>query len=154
MSDESVGIERKNSGQCECGNDAFESIQIKMILNPTFEIVLKLLFKSSKLKPIDTDKSGVSSLESRRQHCAQSVLSGFISENNSSIVCCATCLTRSVLSIPAMLTPFTTALISSRKSVRNRNGSGELLATRAIRPVISIWQAIMRPFSSSITHLD
>jgi hypothetical protein len=61
VSDECVGIERKNSGQCECGNDAFESIQIKAILNPTFEIVLKLLFKSSKLRPIDTDKSGVSS---------------------------------------------------------------------------------------------
>jgi hypothetical protein len=33
-----------------------------------------------------------------------------------------------------MLTPFTTALISSRKSVRNRKGSGELLAMRAIKP--------------------
>ena len=31
-------------------------------------------------------------------------------------------------------------------------GSGELLATRAIKPVIKIWQAIMRPFSSSIMH--
>jgi hypothetical protein len=49
-----------------------------------------------------------------------------------------------------MLIPFTTALISSRKSVRKRNGSGELLATRAIKPVISSWQAIIRPFNSSI----
>jgi hypothetical protein len=64
----------------------------------------------------------------------QSVLGGFISENNSSTVCCATSRMRSVLSIPAMLTPFTTALISSRKSVSNRKGSGELLATRAIKP--------------------
>src|SRR6266404_5193915 len=51
-----------------------------------------------------------------------------------------------------MLTPLTTALISSRKSVRNRKGSGESFATRAISPVIRIWHAIMRPFSSSILH--
>src|SRR6185295_13969348 len=82
----------------------------------------------------------------------QSVLGGFISENNSSTVDCATWRTRSVLSIPAMLTPFTTALISSRKSVRKRKGSDESLATRAISPVIRIWHAIMRPFSSSILH--
>src|SRR5437879_6336938 len=54
--------------------------------------------------------------------------------------------------MPVMLTPFTTALISSRKSVRNRKGSGESFATRAISPVIRIWHAIMRPFSSSIPH--
>ena len=35
----------------------------------------------------------------------------------------ATCRTRSVLSMPAMLMPFTTALISSRKSLRKRSGS-------------------------------
>jgi hypothetical protein len=29
-----------------------------------------------------------------------------------------------------------------------------LLATRAIRPVINIWQAIMRPFNSSIMHSE
>src|SRR5882757_7746342 len=51
-----------------------------------------------------------------------------------------------------MLTPFTTALISSRKSVRNRSGLGESLATRAINPVTRISQAIIRPFSSSIMH--
>src|SRR5262245_51075279 len=50
-----------------------------------------------------------------------------------------------------MLIPFTTALISSRNSVRNRNGSGLSLATRAIRPVSRIWQAIIFPFNSSIT---
>src|SRR5690349_14193736 len=54
--------------------------------------------------------------------------------------------------MPVMLTPFTTALISSRKSVRKRKGSGDSFATRAISPVIRIWHAIMRPFSSSIMH--
>src|SRR5216684_1963699 len=56
----------------------------------------------------------------RLVNIGQSMLGGFISENNSSTVCCAVRRTRSVLSIPAMLTPFTTALISSRKSVRTQ----------------------------------
>ena len=48
------------------------------------------------------------------------------------------------------VTPFTTARISSRKSVRNRRGSRDSLATRAINPVIRIWHAIIFPFNSSI----
>jgi hypothetical protein len=35
------------------------------------------------------------------------MFSGFIGENNSSTVDCVTCRTRSVLSMPAMLTPLT-----------------------------------------------
>jgi hypothetical protein len=35
-----VGIERKISGQCDCGARMFESIQIKSILIQVIEIVL------------------------------------------------------------------------------------------------------------------
>ncbi|MEY9360236.1 hypothetical protein ABH994_002957 [Bradyrhizobium yuanmingense] len=45
----------------------------------------------------------------------------FISHSNSSTGF-ATARTRSVLSMPAMLAPLTTALISSRKSVRKHKG--------------------------------
>jgi len=41
MSDESVGIERKNWGQCDYGGEMFEYVQIKTILNSEFEIVLR-----------------------------------------------------------------------------------------------------------------
>ena len=41
-------------------------------------------------------------------------------------------------SMPAILMPPTTALISSRKSERKRSGSRDSLATRAISPVIRI----------------
>ncbi|MCA1419124.1 hypothetical protein I6F33_05755 [Bradyrhizobium sp. BRP20] len=54
---------------------------------------------------------------------------GFISHSNSSTVF-ATARTRSVLSMPAMLAPLTTALISSRKSVRKHKGSRCSLVTR------------------------
>src|SRR4051812_20270652 len=53
--------------------------------------------------------------------------------------------------MPAIPTPFTTALISSRNSVRKRRGSRCSLATRAINPVTRIWQASILPFSSSMS---
>jgi hypothetical protein len=84
----------------------------------------------------------------------QSLLGGFISENSSSMVCLAAWRARSLSPLPAMLIPCATALISSRKSERNRKGSEESLATRAIKPAINNWHAIMRPFSSSIIRLS
>lgn len=78
------------------------------------------------------------------------MLGGFISEKSSSTVASAVCRVRFVSKDPEILIPATTALISSRKSVRNDSGSGELLATLAINPAIKIWQAIIRPFNSSI----
>jgi hypothetical protein len=58
----SVGIERKNSGQCDYGNGMFEYIQITTILILGFEIVLKSYLKRSKWKPRNGYKSGLSSL--------------------------------------------------------------------------------------------
>jgi hypothetical protein len=50
------------------------------------------------------------------------------------MICRAVNRTRSVFSIPEMLTPFTTARISSRNPVRNRNGSGEFVGDPRNQP--------------------
>jgi hypothetical protein len=55
-----VGIEREISGQCDYGAGAFESIQIKQILNRHFEIVLKTCWKRSKLDARNAGKPGLS----------------------------------------------------------------------------------------------
>jgi hypothetical protein len=65
----------------------------------------------------------------RRSISHQSSLGGFINENSSSIVDCNTIGIVDAGDVDALHT----ALISSRKSVRKRSGSGELLATRARR---------------------
>jgi hypothetical protein len=54
----SVGIGRKNSGQCDWDAARFEYIQIKTILNLRFEIVLKRYLKRSKLRQRNADQMG------------------------------------------------------------------------------------------------
>jgi hypothetical protein len=89
--DESVGIERNISGQCDYEVMMFESIQIKTILNREIETVL-ISLKRSTLVARNAHKSGVSllamnpSITKRRLHHRKQLIDGLLHDQPHAIV--------------------------------------------------------------------